>query len=124
MAEIKTEKEYKAALARIEELLPLTWGDGVPDDDPHCLELNLLSELVADYEDIHYPFPPPEVVLTEAIKESLHRQKLTQRDAAALLGISAPHFSEIVRGKTEPSLPLARNISRKLGIPAEIVLGV
>ena len=49
---------------------------------------------------------------------------MTQRDAAALLGISAPHFSEIVRGKTEPSLPLARNISRKLGIPAEVVLGV
>lgn len=79
---------------------------------------------MADYEDIHYPFPPPELVLQDAIKESLHKKKLTQRAAAAMLGISAPHFSEILRGKCEPSLGLARNICRTLDIPAEVVLGV
>ena len=110
-------------MARIEELLKVV-NDDMPLTDPRMAELDMLSELVEEYEDVHYPFPPPEVVFSEAIKESLHKQKLTQREAAAMLGISAPHFSEIVRGKTEPSLPLARNISRKLGIPAEVVLGV
>ena len=123
MAQIKNEAAYEAVMARIEELLKVV-SDDVPLTDPRMAELDMLSELVEEYEDINYPFPPPEVVLTEAIKDSLHKKKMTQRDAAALLGISAPHFSEIVRGKTEPSLPLARNISRKLGIPAEVVLGV
>ena len=34
MAQIKTEKEYEAAMARIEELLPLTWGDHAKEDSP------------------------------------------------------------------------------------------
>ena len=34
MREIRDEKEYKAMLARIEELLPKTWGEDVPDDSP------------------------------------------------------------------------------------------
>ncbi|MBQ7063157.1 MAG: helix-turn-helix domain-containing protein [Bacteroidales bacterium] len=123
MAHIKTEAAYEAAMARIDELLKVVTDD-MPLTNPLMAELDMLSELVEEYEEVHYPFPPPEMVLTEAIKESLHKKKMTQRDAAALLGISAPHFSEIVRGKTEPSLPLARNISRKLDIPAEVVLGV
>lgn len=123
MAQIKNEAAYEAAMARIEELLNVVTDD-MPLTDPRMAELDMLSELVEEYEDINYPFPPPKIVLTEAIKDSLHKKKMTQRDAAALLGISAPHFSEIIRGKTEPSLPLARNISRKLGIPAEVVLGV
>jgi antitoxin component HigA of HigAB toxin-antitoxin module len=51
MAQIKTEKEYEAAMARIDELLPLTWGDNVPEDSPENIELSLLSDLVAEYEE-------------------------------------------------------------------------
>ncbi len=50
MALIKTEKELRAILARIDELVPLT-SEGVAEDDPKNLELNLLCELVAEYED-------------------------------------------------------------------------
>ena len=50
MALIKTEKELRAILARIDELVPHT-GEGVAEDDPKNLELNLLCELVAEYED-------------------------------------------------------------------------
>ena len=50
MALIKTEKELRTILARIDELVPFT-GEGVAEDDPKNLELNLLCELVAEYED-------------------------------------------------------------------------
>jgi hypothetical protein len=50
MALIKTEKELRAILARIDQLVPLT-GEDVAEDDPKNLELNLLCELVAEYED-------------------------------------------------------------------------
>lgn len=109
-------------MARIDELLPLTWQDGTPEDSPENIELELLSELVAEYEDIHYPIGKP--TLIEIIKLRMYEMGLTQQAVAALLGISAPRMSEIMHGKTEPSLSLARNISQKLNIDAGIVLGV
>ena len=65
MALIKTEKELRAILARIDELVPLT-GESVPEDDPKNLELNLLCELVAEYED--------ENVMLEPSSEEHHNQ--------------------------------------------------
>ena len=62
MALIKTEKELRAILARIDELVPLT-GEGVAEDDPKNLELNLLCELVAEYEDEN-------VILESSIEEN------------------------------------------------------
>ena len=122
MAQIKTEKEYQAAMARIEELLPLTWEDGTPEDTPENIELSLLSDLVAEYEDIHYPIKKPSLI--DIIKLRMYEMGLTQAAVAQLLGISAPRMSEIMHGKIEPSLSLARTISQKLNINADIVLGV
>ena len=122
MTAIKTQKEYEAMLARIEELLPLTWGDNIPEDSPENIELAIISELVADYEDIHYPIGKPTLVAT--IKLRMFEMGLTQTKVAAMLGISAPRLSEIMHGKVEPSLSLARTISQKLNIPPSVVLGV
>ena len=122
MAQIKTEKEYEAAMARIEELLPLTWGDNVPEDSPENIELALLSNLVAEYEDVHYPIATPSLV--EVLKLRMYEMGLTQKGAAELLGISSPRMSEIMHGKTEPSLSLARTICLKMNISAETALGL
>ncbi len=122
MTAIKTQKEYEAMLARIEELLPLTWGDNIPEDSPENIELALISNLVADYEDIHYPIGKPTLVAT--IKLRMFEMGLTQTKVAAMLGISAPRLSEIMHGKVEPNLSLARTISQKLNISPSIVLGV
>ena len=122
MTAIKTQKEYEAMLARIEELLPLTWGDDVAEDSPENIELALISNLVADYEDIHYPVGKPTLVAT--IKLRMYEMGLNQTKVAAMLGISAPRLSEIMHGKVEPSLSLARKISQTLNISPSIVLGV
>ena len=121
MAQIKSEAAYRAALKRIDELLSIT-DDDMPADDPNMLELDMLSDMVEEYEDIHYPIGTPE--LCDIIKLRMYERNLTQKAAAELLGISAPHFSEIMHGKAEPSLAVARNISRKLNIEPAIVLGV
>lgn len=122
MAQIKTEKEYRATMARIDELLPLTWQDGTPEDSPENIELELLSELVAEYEDIHYPIGKPSLI--DIIRLRMYEMGLSQKAIAALLGISEPRMSEIMHGKAEPSLSLARTMSQKLNIDANIVLGV
>ena len=58
MAKIQNETAYKAAMARIEELLPLV-NDDTPLNDRNLIELDLLSELVSDYEDEHYQIKTP-----------------------------------------------------------------
>ena len=122
MAQIKTEKEYEAAMARIEELLPQTWGDNVPEDSPENIELSLLSDLVAEYEDVHYPIAAPSLV--DVLKLRMYEMGLTQAKAAELLGISSPRMSEIMHGKTEPSLSLARTMCLRLNISPEMALGL
>lgn len=54
MAKIQNDTAYRAAMERIEELLPLT-DDNTPQTDQNLIELDLLSELVSEYEEKHYP---------------------------------------------------------------------
>ncbi len=49
MAQIKSETAYRAALKRIDALLPIT-GDDAPRSDPNLLELEMLSDMVYEYE--------------------------------------------------------------------------
>ena len=53
MTQIETETQYRCAMQRIEELLRVVTNE-TPEDDINSVELTLLSNLVADYEDIHY----------------------------------------------------------------------
>ena len=53
MAKIENEIQYNWALNRVEELLPLV-GENTSLDDPHSIELELLSNMVADYSDEHF----------------------------------------------------------------------
>lgn len=58
MTRIQNEIQYQSAMARIEELLRIVNND-TPVEDKDSVELVLLSELVADYEDFHYPIEKP-----------------------------------------------------------------
>ena len=54
----------------------------------------------------------------------MYEMGLNQQKVAALLGISAPRMSEIMNGKTEPSLTLARTMCQKLTIEPSVALGL
>ena len=112
MAKIKTEKQYKAACARIEELLKVV-SNNTPTDDNNFLELDLISDLVADYEEEHFPVKAP--ALVDVLKLRMYELGLT---------VSPARVSEYLSGKCEPTLKVAREMSRKLNIDADIVLGV
>ncbi|WP_321437265.1 helix-turn-helix domain-containing protein [uncultured Bacteroides sp.] len=121
MAKITTEIAYKATMERIEELLPLV-DDNTPLDDKNLIELELLSNLVADYDDEHYPIKKPS--LMEVIKLRMYELGLNQNKLSELLNISPSRISEYLSGKSEPTLKVARDISKKLNIDPHIVLGV
>ena len=121
MAKIKNEQQYEKALERIEELLQVV-GNNTPETDKDFVELDLLSELVADYEEAHYPVLAP--TLSESIKLRMAEMNLTQKSLSELLGVSTSRISEYMTGKSEPTLKVARTINQKLNIDADIILGV
>lgn len=58
MTKIETIEQYEWAMARVEQLLPLV-DDDTPASNPCRIELELLSNLVADYSDIHFAIGNP-----------------------------------------------------------------
>ncbi|MBU2951716.1 helix-turn-helix domain-containing protein [Tamlana agarivorans] len=118
---IQTEKEYNAIVERIEILLQDT--DNIENTNAKgYIELNILSDLVADYEERTYPVAKPSLV--EVVKMRMAEMGLNQKLLSELLGVSTSRVSEYLNGKSEPTLKVAREISKKLGIDASIVLGV
>ena len=121
MTRIENDAQYKWAVAKVEALLPLVDNE-TPLDDPNSIELELLSNLVADYSDAHFAIGVP--TLVEAIKLRMYEMGLTQKALANMLGINQERINEIITGRKEPTYNIARNISKKLDIDASIVLGV
>ena len=121
MAQLKSEEAYQAAMRRIEELDNIV-DDNTPTNDPNYLELDMLIDLVEEYENIHYPMGRE--VLSNYLRKCMHDMRLSQRTMAEMLGISAPRMSEIMHGKSEPSLSLARTMCLKMNIAPAMALGL
>ena len=90
--------------------------------DRNLIELNLLSGLVEEYEDEHYPIKTSS--LADVIKLRMYEMGINQTKLSELLGVSPSRISDYLTGRSEPTLKVAREISRKLNIDANIVLGV
>jgi HTH-type transcriptional regulator/antitoxin HigA len=121
MTKIENEQQYRWALQRVEQLLPLV-TDETPIDDPNSIELDLLSGLVADYSDEHYAIGEPS--LADVLKLRMFELGLNQVALSKLLHINPSRISEYLSGKKEPTLRQARAISKELDIDPAIVLGV
>jgi len=114
-------EEYKAVTSRIEELLKVV-GNETPANDNDFIELDLLSDMAADYEETYEPLQIP--TLQEVIKLRMFEMDINQKQLSELLNVSTSRVSEYLTGKSEPTLKVARTISKKLGIDPAIVLGV
>ena len=121
MTKIENQTQYEWAVKRVEELLPLV-KDDTPLSDPNSIELELLSNLVADYSEEHFYLGKPSLI--DVLKLRMYEMGLNQKSLAKLVGVSPSRLSDYISGKCEPTLKVAREISRKLNIDANIVLGV
>jgi len=115
MKVIKTESDYDAALARIEELIDRNPDPGTPEAD----ELEVLSLLVEEYESRNFPSSLPDPI--EALKFRMEQQNLTQRDLVPFIG-SRSKVSEVLSGKRTLTLSMIRSLHSNLGIPARVLL--
>lgn len=109
---IRTEKDYEAALARIEETF-----DAEPDT-PEGDELEILASLVETYEKRNYPIGLPDPI--EAIKIRMEDLGLERKDLESVIG-SKGRISEILNRKRPLTLPMVQRLSEKLGLPTEVL---
>lgn len=120
MAKINTEIQYEKAMERVEELL-LKVDNQTPVYDKNFVELDLLSDLVAEYEEKYFPIEKP--TLPDIIRLRMAELKISQKSLAAILNVSPSRISEYLNGKSEPTLKIARLLRDKLKIDADIILG-
>lgn len=121
MTRLKTAEQYDWAVMRVEQLLPLVQED-TRADDPARIELELLSELVADYSEANFPLVTPS--LAEVLKLKMLELDLSQRALADMIGVNHSRLSEYLAGKCQPTLKVARRICVTLHIDPAVVLGV
>lgn len=112
---IKTEEEYEAALEEVETLMVTDPKPGTETGD----QLELLTLLIKNYEDKHYPLELPDPI--EAVKFRMEQEGLTQRDLIPYIG-NRSKVSEVLNGKIALSLKMIRSLNKGLGIPAEVLL--
>ena len=110
---IKTEADYKAALARLNELLE------AKPETPEGDEFELWVALVETYEDVQFPIELPDPIT--AIRFRMEQAGLKQVDLVSYIG-SPSRVSEVLNGKRSLSLSMIRKLHKGLGIPAEVLL--
>jgi HTH-type transcriptional regulator / antitoxin HigA len=111
---IHSESDHRAALARIEVL----W-DAEPGTAEHD-EIEILSVLVSDYEERHWPVLPPDPV--EAIKFHMEQNGLRQKDLAHIIG-SESRASEVLARRRKLTLQMIKSIHAAWSIPLESLVG-
>ena len=110
---IRSEKDYEAALARIEELIDAEFGSAEGG------ELDVLVDLVELYESKHVPMRHPSPLT--AIEFRMEQGGLSPRDLIPFIG-SRAKVSEVLSGKRAITMPMARALHEHLGIPADVLL--
>jgi HTH-type transcriptional regulator/antitoxin HigA len=110
---IRTKADYRAALKEVERL----WDadPGTPDGD----RVDVLVTLVEAYEVTHYPIPAPDPIA--AIEFMMEQKGLTRHDLEPAIG-SRGRVSEVLTRKRPLTLPMVRELSALLQIPAEVLI--
>jgi len=116
---INNEQEYNKALERVELLLKKV-GNNTSLHDSDFIELDKLSDLIADYEEENFPVPKP--TLQEVIELRMFERKLNQKSLAELLGTNTARISEYMKGKREITMKIAKGLYHKLNIDPDIIL--
>lgn len=110
---IKTKKDYRQALERLEIIF------NAKEDSPEGDELEILGILIDKYENEQFPIGFPDPI--EAIKFRMEQMGYSQADLAKLIGLKS-RASEILNRKRKLSLEMIRQLHERLKIPTDVLL--
>ena len=103
LSSIRSERQLAEAQKMMDRLL----GAGVLDEG-QAIYLDALSDLVATYEDVHYPIAP--VSDADMLRHLLEAKGISQSRLSKDSGLPKSTISEILAGKK----PFSRQVIRKL----------
>lgn len=110
---IKTEKDYEKSLKRLEQIFDASPNSNEGD------EAEILSLLIDNYENKHYPIESPDPI--EAIKIRMKEMNLKQKDLVGVIG-GKSRVSEILNKKKKLTVEMIRELERILHISASVLV--
>ena len=110
---IKTQIDYDKALERLEIIF------GANPDSKEGDEAEILSLLIENFENKHYPIDSPDPI--EAIKIRMEEMNLKQKDLVGIIG-GKSRVSEILNKKKKLTVEMIRELERFLQISASVLV--
>ena len=110
---IRTEEDYEKALKRLEKIFDAPPGTKEGD------EAEILSLLIENYENEHYPIDTPDPI--EAIKIRMEEMNLKQKDLVGIIG-GKSRVSEILNKKKRLTVDMIRKLEKTLHLSASILV--
>ena len=110
---IKSEKDYRATLKRMEVIFDASVDSKEGD------EAEILSLLIENYENEHYPIEAPDPI--EAIKIRMEELNMRQKDLVGIIG-GKSRVSEILNKKKKLIVDMIRALERVLQISASVLV--
>ncbi|MBL1212410.1 MAG: transcriptional regulator [Ignavibacteriae bacterium] len=110
---IKNEKDYEAALRRLEKIFDAK--PNTKDGD----EADILSLLIENYENQKYEIETPDPI--EAIKIRMEEMNLKQKDLIGVIG-GKSRVSDVLNKKRKLNVDMIRNLANKLNLSASLLI--
>lgn len=110
---IKSEKDYEKAIERLGVIFDANPNSKEGD------EAEILSLLIENYENQHYPIGAPDPI--EAIKIRMEEMNLKQKDLVGIIG-GKSRVSEILNKKKRLTVDMIRDLERILHISASVLV--
>ena len=110
---IKTEQDYHASLAILNELFDAPIGTKESD------HADILALIVDEYEKKHFPIEAPDPI--EAIKIRMEEMHLKQKDLAPVFG-GNNRVSEVLNKKRKLTVEMIRNLTLKLNLSPNLLI--
>lgn len=113
--QVRTEAEYNAALARIDDLIHSAPGSAEE------AELDRISDLVIRYEDEHYPMGDPD---PHSMLEFMLDQQIVTREQLISLAGDSESLDAMLAGQKVVTHGVAQLLHQRFGIPLEDLIRV
>lgn len=122
---IKTENEFRAYQAEMEELTlkGTSLGDMELLSDEEKERYTNLSQAISEWEAAYHPLPGRvSTLITDAIRQKMEVENLKQKETARRLGVSESRISDILNGRRPLNLNIVKRLRDNFGIPADFIL--
>lgn len=128
LVEITDEETFNSVRAYFEDLIQYATHNGYLDelnaDNKYTREMGRIGVMLADYDSIYMKFENIKVKnpLLVMIEKEMRKKNLNQRQTAELLDVKENTLSQVLSGKRNVSMKLAKKLYKTLKIDPKTIL--